>query len=554
MIPLDVMDQHLAVVGKVGSGKTYCAKGLVERLLDTGRRVCVIDPTGAWWGLQSSADGKRAGFPVVIFGGEHADVPIGRGSGAALAGLVADRNLPAIIDLSEMLIGERHQFMTDFAESLYRRNRQPLHLVIDEADEFCPQNPLPETKRMLHHVDRIVRRGRIRGFRVMLITQRPAVLHKNVLTQANMLVAMRLTAPQDRKAVEDWIRGQGDVVRGREVLDSLAKLQRGEGWVWAPEHDILSRIRFPVIKTFDSSRAPADGEQVKEPEKLVDIDLATIRASLAEAESEAAANDPKALKARIVQLEKELAAQRPVEPDRTALDQARRHGRAEAIEVLQRPVEAIGRALHDFEAAIRDLTRTDAVAMPTTPIWIGVDPASPEPAAVQSPRPRRATSSPALKDRLGAERKILETLAQRHPARLTEAQWATLSGLKRSGGTWNTYKSRLRAAGLIDQERGLFGLTPAGIALFDGRLPSPQGLAETIAMWRNAVGSGPAKILDALIAVYPRGLERDALAAKVALAEKGGTFNTYLSRLRGNGLIESYDSNARLRASEELMG
>jgi DNA helicase HerA-like ATPase len=112
-----------------------------------------------------------------------------------------------------MLIGQRHRFVTEFAEALYRDNRAPLHLVIDEADEFAPQNPLPETKRMLHHVDRIVRRGRVRGFRVMLITQRPAVLHKNVLTQANALIAMRLTAPQDRKAMQAWVEGKATPAR-----------------------------------------------------------------------------------------------------------------------------------------------------------------------------------------------------------------------------------------------------------------------------------------------------------------------------------------------------
>jgi DNA helicase HerA-like ATPase len=192
--PSEMLGQHLAIVGKAGSGKTYAAKGLVEGLLRDKRRVCILDPTGVWWGLRSSADGDAPGFPVAVFGGAHADVPIGEQSGAVLAGLLASQNLPAIVDLSEMLIGQRHRFVTDFAESLYRDNRTPLHLVIDEADEFCPQNPMPETKRMLHHVDRIVRRGRVRGFRVMLITQRPAVLHKNVLTQANTLIAMRLTA------------------------------------------------------------------------------------------------------------------------------------------------------------------------------------------------------------------------------------------------------------------------------------------------------------------------------------------------------------------------
>lgn len=103
---------------------------------------------------------------MAIFGGEHADLPLSAKMGGRIAELIGTRNLPAVIDLSEMLIGDQHEFMTDFAEGLFQVNRQPLHLIIDEADQFVPQNPLPETRRMLHHIDRIVRRGRIRGFRV----------------------------------------------------------------------------------------------------------------------------------------------------------------------------------------------------------------------------------------------------------------------------------------------------------------------------------------------------------------------------------------------------
>ena len=42
------LDVRLAIVGTSGSGKTYAAKGLVERLMSGGARVCVVDPLGVW--------------------------------------------------------------------------------------------------------------------------------------------------------------------------------------------------------------------------------------------------------------------------------------------------------------------------------------------------------------------------------------------------------------------------------------------------------------------------------------------------------------------------
>lgn len=47
---------HVAALAKTGAGKTYTAKGAVERLLDQNARVCVVDPLGVWWGLRSSSN------------------------------------------------------------------------------------------------------------------------------------------------------------------------------------------------------------------------------------------------------------------------------------------------------------------------------------------------------------------------------------------------------------------------------------------------------------------------------------------------------------------
>ena len=83
-LPADALDDRIAIVGTAGSGKTYAAKGFVERLLETGARIAIVDPLGVWWGLRASADGSAPGYPVIVFGGRHADVPITAESGVAL--------------------------------------------------------------------------------------------------------------------------------------------------------------------------------------------------------------------------------------------------------------------------------------------------------------------------------------------------------------------------------------------------------------------------------------------------------------------------------------
>ena len=62
----------------------------------------------------------------------------------------------------------------------------------------------------------------------MLISQRPAKLHKDSLTQVETLVAMRLIAPQDRDAVSDWIADQADKDQGKEIV-ACPDLSRASG-------------------------------------------------------------------------------------------------------------------------------------------------------------------------------------------------------------------------------------------------------------------------------------------------------------------------------------
>jgi len=56
------------------------------------------------------------------------------------------------------------------------------------------------------------------------------VVHKDVLSQADILIAMKLTASQDRDAIGAWIEGQADRQDGKRILSDLPRLPRGEGY------------------------------------------------------------------------------------------------------------------------------------------------------------------------------------------------------------------------------------------------------------------------------------------------------------------------------------
>lgn len=157
-LPTEAVVQTFAILAKKGAGKSYLASVMAEEMLEHNNQVVVIDPTGGWFGLRSSSDGKHPGFPIVVMGGDHADLPLEEAAGEVVASAIVENGFSAIIDLSLFRKGQLNRFMGLFAEALYRLNREPLHLFVDEADAVAPQKPFGEEARTLGAMEDIVRR------------------------------------------------------------------------------------------------------------------------------------------------------------------------------------------------------------------------------------------------------------------------------------------------------------------------------------------------------------------------------------------------------------
>lgn len=137
-IPDAALDADIAILGKKGRGKTFTAKGLVERLLRLRRRVLVLDPLSVWWGLKSGADGASPGFPIPVFGGPRADVPLHDAAGPVIGQLIVEAGISAVLDMGQMRKAEQARLVADLLDYLFTHNRDPLWLVLEEADAFAP--------------------------------------------------------------------------------------------------------------------------------------------------------------------------------------------------------------------------------------------------------------------------------------------------------------------------------------------------------------------------------------------------------------------------------
>ena len=187
-LPLDLEVSTQAILAQRRSGKSYTASVQAEELLDAGQQIGVIDPTGAWWGLLSSADGTKAAYAIVIFGGRKQTAPLDFRTGKALARAMVEHGFSAIFDLSQLEFLEQLEFVMDFCAELLRLNQRPFHLFIDEADTYAPQtteNKLQQ--RCLGTVSRLIKQGGIGGLGATLITQRPSDINKRVLSQVQAM-------------------------------------------------------------------------------------------------------------------------------------------------------------------------------------------------------------------------------------------------------------------------------------------------------------------------------------------------------------------------------
>jgi len=99
----------------------------------------------------------------------------------------------------------------------------PLILFAEEAHNFCPQRGKVECSDTFKT---IASEGRKFGLGLGIITQRPAKVDKNVLSQCNTQVILKVTNPNDLKAIEKSVEG---MTKG--MKDEIKRLPVGEAIV-----------------------------------------------------------------------------------------------------------------------------------------------------------------------------------------------------------------------------------------------------------------------------------------------------------------------------------
>lgn len=575
-ITIEQMLQRWAILGMSGAGKSNTAVVMVEEMYRLGIPFVVIDPKGDWWGVRSSKTGKSGGLDIPIFGGEHGDIPLYADGGAVMADAVAAQEAftQSIIDVSQFEDHELLRFLMDFADRIYKVNRKLIMLVLEEADEYIPQNKeSPEEAKSVGKWSRIVKRGRTRGLLTVLVALRNSELAKSVLNFSDSVVVHRATAKLDREAVKGWVEYSG---ASKEILDSMPTLDDGEVWVSSPQKlKLTKRLRIDRRHTFDSGATP-DLDTDRARVTMKEVDLGAIEERMKETIERAKAEDPKELRKTIAELERQLRAKPAPEPVEIpepevvevkvlALDEEVMAELHVAVDDLRAHVEplaevaqkAIGAGIFAREQLDRaeELVRNQPKLQPKLPPKRAQSSAPTPPgvpAPVSAPRqsppasPRRDTPGDAT-DLQPSEQKLLDAvmwwyqLDQHTPTKQMVAIIAGYAAGKKIGGRLGNLFGTLRTRGLIHYPSpGTAALTADGHAA--ARPPDFEASTAAIqAAVMSHLDASEAKLLQAIIDHYPSPVDKREAAAEAgyAVADKiGGRVGNLFGRLRSLGFID----------------
>ena len=579
-LPLEFVTSTQAILAKKRVGKTYTASVEAEELLKLDHQMCAIDPTGAWYGLKSSADGKHPGFKIVVFGGEHADVPLEESAGEIIANALVEQKFSAIIDLSLFRKAAMNRFMADFLEVLYHKNREAMHLFVDEADLFAPQKPFKGQERTLGAMEDVVRRGGIRGIGCTLITQRSSVINKDVLTQVGLLTVMRLSHPRDIDPIREWVGVHGEEAQYKEMRESLPSLERGTAWVWAPEWELFKKVAIRERETFDSGATPKVGQVKRLPKVVAEIDIQALGERIKATVEKAKADDPRALRAEIARLQREVksvSVKQAAPKKERIVEKVVEVPRIpkwvfDYLDVMGKQINAVVGVVNQFridakkQDALTDrhLKSVESASVKYTPKFYGVDvtydrktnkmtvgslgvrdiPPAPAPAPA---------SSNGHSDLSGPEQRILDAIAWMESIGVSapkQTAVAFLAGYTFGGGGFNNPRGALRTKGLLEYRGDALALTDSGRA--KSHAPSmPLDNNELHSRVLNQLPGPERKILQVAIEAYPDPISDSELAEKSGYTHGGGGFNNPRGRLRTLNLVE-YPERGMVRAADLL--
>jgi hydroxymethylpyrimidine pyrophosphatase-like HAD family hydrolase len=200
--------RNFLVVGDPQSGKSWASGLACEQMILQGYCLCVIDPEGDYGTLESLPG-------VVVMGGEDQPPEL-----PDVARALRHFDLSVVLDLSRILYEDKVRYLNallPMLAALRRTTGLPHRIVVDEAHYFLHE---PNVKQLLDFD--------LNAY--SLVTYRPSDLHPDLRKDIQVVVAKRLTRPQEVQTLLTMVENKGVEQEWTAILAGLADNEA----VWLP--------------------------------------------------------------------------------------------------------------------------------------------------------------------------------------------------------------------------------------------------------------------------------------------------------------------------------
>lgn len=543
-----LIETRCLIQANSGAGKSWLLRRLLEQTHGLVQQI-VIDIEGEFSTLREKFD--------YVVAGKGGDIPLNIKVAPILARRLLELRTSAILDLYELKHHERILFVKRFLEALINLPKELWHpclVVIDEAHIFAPEKSKAES---LPSVIDLCTRGRKRGLCGVLATQRISKLHKDTAAELLNKFVGRTGLDIDMKRAADEL---GFTTKSQ--LLSLRDLEPGDFYGFGPAlTKSVARVRVGSVVTTHpkvGSRQivappPATAKVKMALQGLIDLSM--------EADEELRTVED--FKRKINELKVELRKKpKPGIDDgllKRSVERARKGGFEEATKAMTKQLSGLRLAETKYRGILAKIHSLSVISDESPKAGTGNVPLPMfKPKSIplfQSEKPKKVPTtilegfSDSRPLRAGAM-KMLKGVAMFHPRRVSRQQLATVTGFSARGGTFNTYLSELKRNGWVVEEGKELFATEEGISNAGHVDPLPSDPEEIINLWAGKFRQGAAKMLRVIAERYPEPIEKDELGETTGFTVSGGTFNTYLSELRRNGLIVV--EGTTVKATKEL--
>ena len=185
-----------------------------------------------------------------------------------------------ILDCSLLTREAQQWFAAQFFAELMRVLRTPAVVVVEEAETVVPAFSRSKSQFAAQGaVSLWARQCRNYGSGWFFSTQRPQLLHPDVIDASSAFLAMQTTGDNASKAILKEATSRVGKTIAQAILNELGQLAQGEAWL-LPDPSWLggslsAPMKFKIRKrwTYDSTAVPVIGKPIPPAPKLVAADI-----------------------------------------------------------------------------------------------------------------------------------------------------------------------------------------------------------------------------------------------------------------------------------------